>query len=324
LQLLASSILLVLLLAPAVLAWGAIGHTLTAQLAISLLSSDAKKAVDTCVGKTPLTTVANWADTYRGTSAGSWSAPFHFADVPQQNATSFLYPAFCPNPPNCVVGAVINYTARLQAEATAGKLPSCSFSSASTEPTSLVWLMHLIGDSHQPLHCGYASDLGGNDVKVSFLGTSTNLHTVWDTSLLQWGINTYYNGNTDSLYAALQKQLPTSGVQFKSPPLWANESFQIVRTAVYNFDDPAGSTIQLTQAYAEANFPLVEQRLIAGAIRLADVYNAALDTKTIPLLTATTRNILFAGTAALTAIAVLVWIFHGGRPGADYEPVQST
>jgi hypothetical protein len=45
----------------------------------------------------------------------------------------------------------------------------------------------------------------------------------------------------------------------------------------YNFNNPAGANVILTQAYAEANWPLVEQRLVAGAIRLADVYNAAIE-----------------------------------------------
>ena len=51
---------------------------------------------------------------------------------------------------------------------------------------ALKLLVHFIADMHQPMHCGRPNDRGGNDVKVKWFGSSTNLHHVWDSDLINY------------------------------------------------------------------------------------------------------------------------------------------
>jgi hypothetical protein len=60
----------------------------------------------------------------------------------------------------------------------------CTESSDSTPPCDLSYLVHWLGDIHQPLHVAYESDYGGNDYDVDFFGDCTNLHSLWDSGLL--------------------------------------------------------------------------------------------------------------------------------------------
>ena len=51
-------------------------------------------------------------------------------------------------------------------------------------PTALKYVVHLVGDVHQPLHAGYASDKGGNTYQVQAFDEGMNLHALWDSGLL--------------------------------------------------------------------------------------------------------------------------------------------
>lgn len=52
-------------------------------------------------------------------------------------------------------------------------------------PEALSMLVHLVGDSHQPMHMGRKADLGGNRIPFYWFYKKTNLHHVWDSSLLE-------------------------------------------------------------------------------------------------------------------------------------------
>jgi hypothetical protein len=50
---------------------------------------------------------------------------------------------------------------------------------------ALRFVAHLVGDTHQPLHAGFAEDHGGNSVDVRVNGRKENLHSFWDTALVE-------------------------------------------------------------------------------------------------------------------------------------------
>jgi len=227
-------------------------------------------------GKT-LEQIAPFPDDYDHTSQGKWSAPLHYCNLPR-DATQYDN-KYCPIPPSCVVAAIQNYTQRLIAEGTTG--PVCKYVKG-VEPCPLEFLVHFVGDVHQPLHVGYGDDEGGNTVDVTWFGESTNLHHVWDASIIQM-----WASQTSSLVSDLQNliaQQPSQVKQYLSvtqPTRWANESFQYVRTTVYNFTQPAILSsnadydyVSLGQWYYNTNLPVVQQRLVAASVRLAALLNS--------------------------------------------------
>jgi hypothetical protein len=251
-------VVVIALLSTLVQGWGTIGHQAIAQCAQTYLTPTAAAAVSKLLqtGQT-FASVSTYADSYRSTSAGAWSAPMHYTNV-ARGTTQYSYPADCPG--LCVVSAIFNYTNRL----------SKNLNAPAPEPTNLEWLVHFIADVHQPLHVGYASDSGGNGAIVYWYGTRSNLHTVWDTSI----ITKHLGSTTWQAYAVqLQTALKNTTIyneyaKTTDPSLWANESLQFVLTNVYDYTGD-----QLGDPYQNANWPVVNLRAMQACVRVATTFN---------------------------------------------------
>jgi len=172
-------------------AWGADGHKAVGEIAQNILKPEiAQKVADlfqdpSFGGK--LAPASIWADTIkrqRGSPFAFWSAPLHFMDThdnPGKKCT-VNEAADCPNGV-CVVGAIANYTTQLDCE---------NNFDLDTRDIALRFLTHFIGDITQPLHvCG--REKGGNGVKVTFDGRSTNLHSIWDTDMVEKRLKDFNN-----------------------------------------------------------------------------------------------------------------------------------
>ncbi len=156
--------------------WGEVGHKVRwprvkphvlvltrarqaiAELARDKLSSASKAAVAHYLGSMQMYQVAPQPDDYAFSPAGHWSEPFHFYNM-NRGDISFHF-SECPNPPSCNVYAIQNFTKALAGEGGSG--PFCSSENDPTNvfPCPLIWLIHVVGDVHQPLHCGYGYDRG--------------------------------------------------------------------------------------------------------------------------------------------------------------------
>jgi hypothetical protein len=249
-------------------AWGKEGHQIVAQIAQDRLSSEALKIVNQFTGGEPLEYIAPLPDDYDHTSQGSWSSPEHYVDLPNNTAT--YTPADCPG--LCVVESIQNYTNRLAA--TQAKPTVCNFDqSEGVEPCALEFLVHYVGDVHQPLHVGYSYDKGGNDDTVNYMGTTTNLHSVWDTYIINtWNSN--YQSATKDLEQMISEN-PSTVQQYLNvmdPNQWADESHYYVMTACYNYTTVNGVG-QLDENYYEDNIGIIQWRLIAAGVRLGALLN---------------------------------------------------
>jgi len=256
-------------------AWGQDGHKIVGQIAADRLSSMTAKWIAYYLGSTKtMADVAPLPDNYDNSKAGRWSFPYHFSNVPR-DAVQWL-PSYCPDPPACVVAAILNFTHQQFEEGKAGE--KCNYTSG-VQPCNVEFLVHFVGDCHQPLHVSYADDAGGNLVKVEFYGASTELHKVWDDLIIQKFMKDSLNGGIWSDYASYLEQMitPSLADQYASvtdPTVWANESYTYTRTVVYDFgngtqpsEDPS-----IDDWYYERNLPLIHQRLIAGGVRLATLF----------------------------------------------------
>ncbi|MEO8010468.1 MAG: S1/P1 nuclease, partial [Dokdonella sp.] len=161
------------------LAWGGAGHRVIAQMAQSRLSAHVATEVQRLLavtGATTLADVATWADNLRdqqGDSAlAKATAKMHYINFANADC-QYDAARDCPNG-QCVVAAIDRFAAMLGDRSR----------SDAERAEALRFLVHFVGDVHQPLHAGYRSDRGGNNHQVQIDGRGSNLHSVWDHDLL--------------------------------------------------------------------------------------------------------------------------------------------
>lgn len=267
-------VLLVLSFVVTVLCWGRDGHRITAQIAADRLTSETQSVITHYIGQRTLASIAPDPDSYDHMAQGRWSGPLHYVNMIKGQA-KFNWMEDCPDPPSCVVGAILNYTDIQTKEGDAGAFCE-SVLKLTIEPCALEFLTHFMGDIHQPLHVGYKSDRGGNEVKVEFFGKRTELHEVWDTLMIE----KFCNGDWQSYVDILNKQIaaqPSNVTKWESvtdPVDMADGSYNWTRFDVYVFSDPledanASSEPKLSTWYYNHNLPIVSEQLIKGGLRLA-------------------------------------------------------
>ncbi|MGY4516984.1 S1/P1 nuclease [Lysobacter sp. HA18] len=263
-----ASALLFCIASPA-FAWGALGHRLVADLAQDELTPQARREVDELLkGETEptLAGVANWADELRANDPdlGKRSAKWHYADIAENGCGTYEPPRDCPNG-DCVIEAIRAQTAILADHS----------QSLDARRQALKFVVHFIGDVHQPLHAAFAHDKGGNTVQVRIPTADGgekggNLHSLWDSGLIS------KTGLDEPAYLAKLRALPLAvdipkHVLPPDSPAWAQQSCRIAtRPGVY----PPGPEIDAT--YVATFTPLVDEQLRRGGTHLAQVLNAVL------------------------------------------------
>src|SRR5438067_7271320 len=152
------------------LAWGKTGHRVVAAIADTQLSGLARAHVREILGVESLDEAANWPDEMRAAPEPFWqktATPWHYVTL-----NGITYDRAPPE--GDALEALNHFRAVLED-------PKASLAD---KQLALRFVVHLVGDLHQPLHVGKCCDRGGNDVKVTWFGKPTNLHAVWDSQLV--------------------------------------------------------------------------------------------------------------------------------------------
>lgn len=233
-----------------VFAWGATGHRVVGQIASQHLSSKAKKKIKALLGQESLAMAGPWMDDIRSDSTFDYMTDWHWVTV--ETGQSYEQSKKNPN------GDVIMTLERVIAELKIHKLDK------DQEIMYLKILVHLVGDIHQPLHVGCCDDQGGNKVKVKWFGRDTNLHSVWDSYMIDDTKLSY-----TELAASLGNPDKTTKAQWQKATVrdWATESMGY-RTQLY-----AVGSGKLSYKYAYTNMPEVKMRLLQAGVRLAGILN---------------------------------------------------
>ncbi len=248
----------ILLFAPiAATAWGPEGHAVVADIAATHLTPKTQAAVQALLeGEVDptLAGVASWADAVRDRNTKAW----HFVNLGDDCAYS--PPRDCPGG-QCIVAALAAQEAIL-ADAS---------QPVAQRRDALKFVVHFVGDIGQPLHTIGHGDKGGNAYQVNLNGLGTNLHKVWDSTIVQ------LLGHGAAQIAAALTPDPGRIIAFSDPAQfdpagWAEESCRLVASAsIY----PAGHKIG--DEYIGAHASVVSEQLRTSGERLAAVLNAALD-----------------------------------------------
>jgi hypothetical protein len=248
-------------------AWGDAGHKVVCEIALSLVSPGTYAEIGRLIklgGKfSTFPEACTWPDHPRKRAAE------HFVNLPR-DATALSAP--CGSEPVCVVSAIIKDFAVLSSKA----------SSDVEKSASLKFLGHWVGDVHQPLHVSFKNDRGGNSVKVSGECGNGNLHSVWDSCLVNAAIGgDAHAGAGDLLKSITRAQMDEWA--HSTPVDWANESFGISERAQTQYCERHGQscdahdgTVTVDQAYIRANVPVVREQLQRAGVRLAHLLDQAL------------------------------------------------
>src|SRR5690606_18021833 len=152
-----------------VMRWGGMGHRVIARVAASRLSPATRREVRRLLGNESLAKVSTWADEVRRDRPAT--APWHYVNIPIYDSV-YRPERVCRD--GCVISALEQQLALLADRS----LPRTERAEA------LKWVVHLVGDMHQPMHVGDRGDRGGNDTRITWDTLPGNLHGLWDTGLL--------------------------------------------------------------------------------------------------------------------------------------------
>jgi len=149
---------------------------------------------------------------------------------------------------------------------------------------ALMFLGHWLGDIHQPLHISYASDWGGNKIKITKNSNTRceTLHWYWDDCVLSRQNRSYQQWM--QLLTPVTSAQKVQPWQSNSPWSWANESYQIVTSPAFKYckqhndqcKSPRGNKITLPKGYQTTFTPVINQRMVLAAKRLANVLSQSL------------------------------------------------
>jgi hypothetical protein len=298
--------------APVAQAWGCKGHYITALVAEKHINPNAWAIITQILDAGPVdpnlsryckepagdpfADSSTWADDERSInpSTGGW----HFMDIPR-GAPPGDVTEYCPEANGCVTKAIADQLALLRESNTP----------AAKRADALRYVIHFIGDLHQPLHTTSNNDRGGNCVPVEFFGKppsetnkqsesfQPNLHAIWDTNILaQFAGDRTAQQIADELDARFKEQIPSWQSGNLDPKAWAWEGHEVAERAVYGFlpnkvpiepprevsscadDDHIAMRMlnlneKLADDYENAAAPVVQEQLAKAGIRLAAILN---------------------------------------------------
>lgn len=291
--------------------WGCEGHQIVALIARAHLTSAASAAVDKLLAEYPADPALNhycksadgmadnatWADEVRNIEK---TGPWHYVDIPLTETKPGSLAAWCPpitaapatgtgkDRPGCVINAIEYQWAILLDPSRPGP----------ERATALRYVIHFVGDMHQPLHGSDNEDQGGNCTSMKFFEQErpANLHSIWDTLLIQHELEAKKETVGDyarQIDRQFQDRWPAWGTAVIDPVPWAWDANRLAREFAYGNLKPAiplekpktptscdaerakveALHISIGEQYFNAAIPVVAEQLAKAGYRLADLLN---------------------------------------------------
>ena len=250
--------LLIIAISLILISWGYTGHRTIGQITESYLSPNAKAAVKDLLGDESLADAATWADEARKFPELKETANWHFLNLPLGlNFKEFKNMLDTMKQAN-VYSALIKAQETLKQKDTPKK----------EKINALKFVLHFVGDMHQPMHISRAEDKGGNTIQLNYEGKGTNLHSLIDTRLLE------HRGLKYDSLAIKFNNIPKRKIRkWQKTPIikWAWESYQISSKLYAEVDEMKSRTIG--EEYYNKHIGMVEERIQQASVRLAGLLN---------------------------------------------------
>ena len=242
--------------------WGPEGHSLVARLAAARLTPEASAKVALILGPgTTLPSIASWADQVRRSRAET--GPWHYIDIPIDRKHLDMA-RDCPKA-DCVVAKIEDFEKVLGSAATTPE----------QKKEALEFIVHFVGDMHQPLHSADNKDKGGNEVRLDFFGKPTNLHSAWDSGLLG------RMGDEETMFKELDVDLTKKRAKkFAKGTVedWAKQAHKAAVRVTYGElpKGGEGGLVKIDERYEQLADPVIKLQLEKAGARLAKVLNESL------------------------------------------------
>ena len=240
------------------MAWGAEGHRIAGLIAEGYLTPKARAAIKAILGDTSIAIASNWADFIKSDPNYNYLSSWHYIDLDK----TYTYPdlqVYLSHDTTVDAYTKLNFLiAELKKKGLA----------AGKKLLYLRMLIHIVEDVHQPMHVGHTSDKGGNDIKVTWMNNPSNLHSVWDSGLIEFQQLSYRE------YAAtINHTTATQRAQWQKAPIsqWLFESNQIA-DKLYT-ETKTGDNLSAFK-YNFSHIDIVNRQLVKAGVRLAGVLNA--------------------------------------------------
>jgi hypothetical protein len=239
-------------------AWGVEGHRAVGRIAERHLTDKARRQVAALLGTQTLTLVSTQPDEMLSLPEYKATGPWHYINTPLGLAHDQYVAAIKAQPEANAYNTLLTKIKEM-------KDPALT---QAQRAEALIFVVHIIGDVHQPLHTGRAEDRGGNGIKLTYRGKETNLHSLWDSGLLD------YQGLTYTELAAEYNDVPERQIktwQAAAPADWLFESYTLATQLYGEAEQNPSPDFRYYPAHAE----IVKQRIQQAGIRLAGVLNEA-------------------------------------------------
>jgi hypothetical protein len=255
------SIAAIIVLSVSLISWGFKGHRAVATIAQQHLNTNTAIVVAAYLNSESMTDVSTWADENRDVK----TAPWHYLNLPLGLNHEQFVDAVSKQGTDNVYSAILKVEAILKDKT----------STLVQKHEALKYLIHLVGDAHQPMHVSLKEDKGGNTIQLQFDGKGTNLHSLWDSKLID------HEGLSEADIAKQYDWANETQVkkwQADSPMEWLWESYQI-SSELYG-DVKPGQTID--EAYYKKYIKTIHLRIDQAGVRLAGELNRLFDNAAAP------------------------------------------
>lgn len=233
--------------------WGQKGHDVTCAIAQKHLTKKAQKQIAEILDGKSIVYWANWMDNASHTPKYKYTSTWHYKNIDADET----YESAALNENGDVVRAINAQIESLKS----GELRK------EEQATALKFLVHLMGDLHCPMHMGHKSDLGGNRWQVRYFGSGKNLHSVWDSGIIESAHKWTYTEWVEQIDTYSRKE--NRSIIEGCPETWGKETYEITKT-IYE-ETPVGSNFSYD--YVSRWTETVETQLLRAGLRLAAVLN---------------------------------------------------
>lgn len=264
------SVSAIVLSVSAAFGWGQKGHDVTAYIAEQHLTPTTTAAINDILNGRSIVYWANWLDNASHTQPYAYTKTWHYKNIDE----GVRYEEAPANPSGDAVTAI------------RGQIESLTGVTKCPDPAlALKILVHVVGDLHQPLHLGHATDLGGNRITIKYFGRDNKLHSIWDNALV--------DGAHKWSYTEWQQQLDRLSADEQAAVIagtlddWAKQTMAYAADIYKKY--PEGTKLSYNDVAWAA--PIIEEQLLRGGLRLAHILNMIFDpayaaTHTMPFPTA--------------------------------------
>lgn len=244
----------------ALISWDYKGHKAVAAIAENHLNPNVKAYVTKLLGGQKMSDVASWADEIKNDPAYHNTASWHYLNLPAGLTYEQFLQTITSNDQPTIFSAILSCEKQLASKS----------ATTNQKRAALKFLIHFVGDAHQPMHVSRAEDKGGNNIEIKFDNAELSLHSLWDGKLMD------HEGLSDKQIAKeYDTATPEQISKWQHDPviIWLWESYQI-STILYK---EVETNNDLNKQYYSDHIGIVHNRIEKAGIRLAGELNRLLD-----------------------------------------------